>query len=591
MKKNVLLVALVWAWTLFSFQFIQAQSLDWGESADSFAEKLFYAYSFRESPDFELDIDASSRVVVIPTCAEGGVSADNLNAFLRDKRTEFLAYSALDKSDFGEKVEQWRSALPEPVYLALMKEENVKVAAQNNLCSFSDPFCTNNGLYEFPAGVNAGVGEVGPYYDCLSTRPNPAWYYLRILEPGDMDIYMYSTPRVDIDFCCWGPFDDPWEPCPNGLKRNKVVSCSYSTLWEETCEIRNAQQGDYYILLITNYSNRSCNIHFSKVDGDATTDCSILPPLLDYDAPVCVGEDLSFHANGNMGSSYHWFFVGGNWTSDEQDPVRYNATSNMSGTYGCAISRDGQQSDTTYIEVLVSENYAYQLDTVVCGSFFWHGTEYTESGSFKETNQTVMGCDSIIDVTIDMNYAPDFEIEGTHWPIGGSEMHISVNEYAIRLVNARTKLDTVVWRVDCDNWRIKPHGNGESCTLYIYSYLTEPVMLHATAINRCDTIHQEFFIQTSYHDVEEYAESASFEVSPNPTDGRLTLRFNNLRGIAEIRIFNGLGQVIDIFQLDTELTQEMTYTMPTMDAGLYYVALQCNGKTLIRKIVLENSRY
>ena len=116
-------------------------------------------------------------------------------------------------------------------------------------------------------------------------------------------------------------------------------------------------------------------------------------------------------------------------------------------------------------------------------------------------------------------------------------------------------------------------------------------MLHATAINRCDTIHQEFFIQTSYHDVEEYAESASFEVSPNPTDGRLTLRFNNLRGPAEIRILNGLGQVIDVFQLNTELTQEMTYTMPTIDAGFYYVALQCNGKTLIRKIVLENSKY
>lgn len=588
MKKNVLHIVLFWVLTLFSFHFVQAQSLDWDEFADSFAEKLYYAYSLLESPDFDLDIDASTRVVVVPHCSENSGLSVDLGTFLRNKRAEFSVFSELDKLAFGERVEQWRTALPLDIYVALMKEENVRAAAQNNLCSFSDPFCTNNGLYEFPAGVDAGIGEVGPYYDCLSLKPNPAWYYLRILEPGDMDIYMYSTPRVDIDFCCWGPFDDPWEPCPNGLNRNKVVSCSYSTLWEETCRIRNAQHGEYYILLITNYSNRECNIHFSKVEGDATTDCSILPPLVEYNAPVCAGEDLTFHANGNVGSSYHWFFVEGNWTSDEQDPVRHNATPEMSGTYGCAISRDGQQSDTTYIEVFVSENVVYQLDTVACGSFVWHGTEYTESGSFMTSYQSVAGCDSIFDVTIDMNYYPNFEIEGTHWPIGGSEMHISVNDYAIRLENPKTLLDTVLWNIDCDNWRVEPHGKGESCTLYIYSYLQEPVMLHATAVNRCESIHEEFFIQTSYHGLEENTEVLSFEVSPNPTDGRMILRFNGLKGLAEVQIFNGLGQMVDTFTLDTDMTQEKAYTMPTINAGLYYVVVQCDGKMTVRKIVLEN---
>ena len=147
----------------------------------------------------------------------------------------------------------------------------------NFTCAEAIPVCTDNGLYEFPAGVNSGIGEAGPDYNCLGTRPNPAWYYLKVDNPGDMDIYMYSTPSVDIDFCCWGPFTDPSEPCPNGLTSDKVVSCSYSASATEHCMIpATAQSGDYFIIVITNYSNRACNINFSKVGGSGTTDCSIL---------------------------------------------------------------------------------------------------------------------------------------------------------------------------------------------------------------------------------------------------------------------------------------------------------------------------
>ena len=103
---------------------------------------------------------------------------------------------------------------------------------------------------------------------------------MRIGNPGSMDIYMYSTPLVDIDFCCWGPFDDPTASCPNGLTEDKVVSCSYSPNPTEHCMIpATAQTGEYYIMVITNYSNESCNINFSEVSGNGTTDCNIVSPV------------------------------------------------------------------------------------------------------------------------------------------------------------------------------------------------------------------------------------------------------------------------------------------------------------------------
>lgn len=578
---------LFFAFTLLALLFCgkqaSAQTMDWDVLAGSFAERVFFASALQESDDFDLVLDESFRVVAISNCSGNS----DLKAFMSLKHDEFVTYSELDKFAFGDLFARWRATLPEEIYTALLKQENLRAATQNNMCDYSEPFCTDNGLYEFPAGVNAGNGEHGPYYDCLYTTPNPAWYYLRILDPGNMDIYMYSTPQVDIDFCCWGPFEDPFEPCPYGLTRNKVVSCSYSTDWNETCQIRNAQEGEYYILLITNYSNRSCNIHFSKVSGDATTDCSILPPLVSCDTPICTGDDISFHANGTSGSEYHWFFVGGSWWSNDQNPVRHNATVDMSGTYGCVIFRGGEQSDTTYLDVVVGETVNYRLDTVVCGTFYWHGVEQTQGGTFVEELVSAAGCDSIVEKNIDMNFVPNFEIVGTHWPIGGSETHISVNDYAIRLENAATMLDTVLWEVNCDNWYIEPHGKGETCTLYIFTYLQDTVTLSATAINRCDTIREEFFILTSYYAIGEDSADQAFEVFPNPTGGEVVLHHWGLEGMAEFEVFDASGQKLDSFKMDADTGHQWSYDMRPLPEGVYLFVVRNQGRTWTKKVVLS----
>ncbi len=560
-----------------------SQTTEWDALADGFAERVFVAYSLHESGDFGVSLDGSSQVVA--HCGDGDEAA--LDAFLKMKHDEFGEYARLDKYAFGDLFGVWQSALPEKIYLALLKQENLRAVTQNNYCNTSEPFCTDNGLYEFPAGVNAGSGESGPYYDCLRTRPNPAWYYMRILDPGNMDIYMYSTPQVDIDFCCWGPFDDPIAPCPDGLTRNKVVSCSYSTNWNETCTIRNAVEGEYYILLITNYSNRTCNIHFSKTDGEATTDCSILPPLVNYDAPVCVGGDLSFTANGLPGSTFHWFMVGGTWTSDEQNPVRPNATADMSGTYGCAISNGTSQSDTTFLEVVVGENLFYHIDTLACNTMVWDGESLEQSGLYTFSYETASGCDSVVELNLDMNYTPMFEVQGTHWPIGGSETHISVNEYAVQMTETHARVDTVLWQIDCPNWYVVPHGDkGEQCTLYIYSYLLEPVTLHAWAVNRCDSIHEEFFIQTSYYDVEENLQEVGLEVIPNPTNGAVTLLLGDLQGRVEVQVYNGMGQKVEAFTMEADGNQPQTFDMRPFPDGIYLLVAKHMGRTWAKKVVL-----
>ena len=144
----------------------------------------------------------------------------------------------------------------------------------NNLSANAHLLCLDDATQSYAANINAGTGEVGPDYGCLYSTPNPSWYYMKIDNPGNIDVYMHSEPSVDIDFCCWGPFDNPVSPCPDGLTSDKIVDCSYSASWNETCHIpETAQSGEYYILLLTNYSNQVCDFYFEKQDGTGTTVC------------------------------------------------------------------------------------------------------------------------------------------------------------------------------------------------------------------------------------------------------------------------------------------------------------------------------
>ena len=246
---------------------------------ENFDERVIFLHNLAKDARFDV-INGEAAGMFIVSAAQGYEDLD-LELAVKEFTTENAnQFSMMDKVQAADVARAYKSEMPVEFTNSLMMDIYAK-SRENALCADAYPFCTDEGMYEFPAGVNAGSGEPGPDYDCLYTTPNPAWYYMKMADPGDMDIYMYSTPSVDIDFCCWGPFADPISPCPNGLTSDKVVSCSYSANPTEHCMIpATAQTGEYYILVITNYSNQTCNINFSKVAGSGSTDCTIIPPAI-----------------------------------------------------------------------------------------------------------------------------------------------------------------------------------------------------------------------------------------------------------------------------------------------------------------------
>ncbi|MFZ4707934.1 MAG: PKD domain-containing protein, partial [Bacteroidales bacterium] len=224
---------------------------------------------------------------------------------------------------------------------------------ENDSCHNSLPFCTDL-IYNFPAGVNSGYAEIGPNYNCLITSPNPAWYHMKVAIAGSLTIKIFSTPAKDIDFCLWGPFDDPTSICATGLPMNKVIDCSYDPGGApEYCVIPNGIVGKYYILLLCNFSNNPCNITFQKTAGTGATDCTIVPPPIGSNSPVCEGETINLWADDFAGATYAWSGPGG-WTSNQQNPTILNATMSHTGTYSLIITVNGSQSQPISTGVVVN---------------------------------------------------------------------------------------------------------------------------------------------------------------------------------------------------------------------------------------------
>ena len=351
----------------------------------NFDERVFFLYNLSNDERFEVVNSEQDGIFIISSSEafEGINLAETFADFREQNAIDFLN---MDKMQAAEIAAEYKGILPYEFISSMMMDYYIR-SRDNSTCANADPFCTDNGMYQFPAGVNAGSGESGPYYDCLYSQPNPAWYYMRIANPGSITIHMYSTPQVDIDFCCWGPYSTITDPSPcSSLTANKVVSCSYSTAATENCIIPGtAQTGDYFILIITNYSNQTCNINFSKTAGTGTTDCNILPPMVENDGPYCVGETIHLSANGQAGATYSWTGPGG-FTSTQQNPSRPNCTLNMAGEYTCTISVGNQtNSATSNVEIYPQPTADFNFTSVCQGT----PTQFTSTSTTNPPGQQI----------------------------------------------------------------------------------------------------------------------------------------------------------------------------------------------------------
>ena len=185
-------------------------------------------------------------------------------------------------------------------------------------CSSAAAFCTgasSTGI-NFPNTTN--VPSVGSY-SCLFTQPNASWYYLQISRSGSVTFQISQTTgangtgtAIDVDFIAWGPFSTAPTCGTSNLNSSTQAGCSYSTSATETFTIPNAIQGQYYMVLMTNFRNLPGFITLAQTGGTGATNCDVVCPLAIAGGGVSDCRDNILTANyinsAQTGTTFSWTY-------------------------------------------------------------------------------------------------------------------------------------------------------------------------------------------------------------------------------------------------------------------------------------------
>lgn len=339
----------------------------------------------------------------------------------------------------------------------------------------ANPFCTDDNPLgiSFPSTTGDSISSESffgrPYVACLVTLLRPAWYYMQINDPGDMLIYIQQTATnglpLDVDFACWGPFtansriDFLDRLCcgeysltyggassishrpTNGIHTNNMggypiqnlVDCSADPAATEWCFIPDAQAGEFYILLITNFEGEAGTISFNtnNIYTDASTDCTLLSQVTN-NGPLCVGDTLILTCETQLENANYLWVGPNNEGYIGSRVVIPNVNTSMAGEYTLTMTHNGIQSEPVVSNVIINEYPSINTseDTTIClgdsvtisatgaSTYYWNQglgngnshTVYTNVSMTYTVTGYYEGCAVSDSITISIASLPETEI-------------------------------------------------------------------------------------------------------------------------------------------------------------------------------------
>ncbi len=229
------------------------------------------------------------------------------------------------------------------IFVFTITSFSLKAQDGASTCDASEPMCSDaSGIKIFNNVTNVpDGGTVG----CLIDTPNPSWFFIKVENSGDLNFQIIQSTdfdaagnptgaRIDVDFVAWGPFTQPDSNCtslarecldasgnPMPCVSNTVITdfytsntdgtnmidCSFDGSPVESFSINNAQAGEFYLLLITNFDNLPGKIKLEQTNfgspSSGVTDCSIVTGELGNDQDVCNGTPVTLDGTPTRGTA------------------------------------------------------------------------------------------------------------------------------------------------------------------------------------------------------------------------------------------------------------------------------------------------
>ena len=250
--------------------------------------------------------------------------------------------------------------------------------AQSPTCDQASAMCSGQGgPYNNTSG--GASNDDGPITGCggsnshgnngsLGSTPRPAWFYYTIGQTGpiilNLQQFNAANQGIDVDFALWGPF-------PNNNLANicnslsgypgssytgpcNLVDASYSPTFNETIHIPNAQVGEVYMLLVTNFSGQAGTYTINQTNaaapGSGQVSCNVVCGVtLGPDQLFCSSTITQYTLRANFNQAptsvgsptYSWYFYNGTSYVLQTTTTVNNYTTSQEGFWKVMVTRPG----------------------------------------------------------------------------------------------------------------------------------------------------------------------------------------------------------------------------------------------------------
>lgn len=213
---------------------------------------------------------------------------------------------------------------------------------------------------------------------------------------SDVSVKLPADPAFyDYSLSCFRAKNDEYPA-------QSIVDCSYSGSYKELCYLPNCKKGEWYLLLIPNFSGMPGTISFNKSFGDASTSCTVIVDASSDEPYYCEGETIRLTvSNAPSDATFSWTGPNG-FFSTSKSPSIPNATTDNAGIYTVQMTANGHLSPIVNLNVVVNEKKLTSIeDTIKQGERYYFGSRrLTETGVYEESLLTSVGCDSLVSLNL-----------------------------------------------------------------------------------------------------------------------------------------------------------------------------------------------
>jgi len=252
----------------------------------------------------------------------------------------------------------------------LLNQPNCNIASTcanaNSLCGTLGSAFVNS--VNFPNGGSAG---------CLGSTPNATWFTLPIGSSGSINLKLNQGDNApfydnkDIDYIIYGPFSNATGNCGLANSTN-IISCSYSAAAVEYPVIANAVAGQYYLMMVTNFSNQPGIININVLPtSTGTINCTgmTFTAFLDSNSNgIKDGSEVNFplgdfhYEKNNDGTVHNIASPSGRFTIYENNISNsYDVSFTVNSTYASLYSVNPSSFDNLNTSNGVMSQYSFPV--------------------------------------------------------------------------------------------------------------------------------------------------------------------------------------------------------------------------------------